>query len=201
MDGARQSAGDVRGRLLAAGAEVFVAQGFRDARLAQIAKLAGVSRSTLYEHFPGKEQLLLALNHQLIDALLAQMRATLGTAPTAREGIRDWLLTGIRPGERHRMLLKIIYADAVQPSLLLDRAATAQSIRDAQVWVREALARGIAAGEFRADMDVARTAHSLQNIHSLLTRQAVADYPLFEVGAHEEASILELLMRGLGTRD
>lgn len=45
------------------------------------------------------------------------------------------------------MLLKIIYSDAVQPSLLLDRAATAQSIRDAQVWVREALARGIAAGE------------------------------------------------------
>ena len=134
-------------------------------------------------------------------ATAAQMRATLGTAPTAREGIRDWLLTGIRPGERHRTLLKIIYADAVQPSLLLDRAATAQSIRDAQVWVREALARGIAAGEFRADMDVARTAHSLQNIHSLLTRQAVADYPLFEVGAHEEASILELLMRGLGTRD
>lgn len=201
MDSARQSAGDARGRLLAAAVEVFVAQGYREARLAQVAKLAGVSRSTLYAHFAGKEQLLLALNHQLIDALLAQMRETLGTAPSAREGIRDWLSTGIRPGERHRTLLKIIYSDAVQPSLLLDRAATARSIRDAQVWLREALARGVAAGEFRADMDVARTAHSLQNIHSLLTRQAVADYPLFDVGADDETTMLALLLRGLGARD
>lgn len=186
-----------RQRILDAAARSFITHGYRDARLAQIARVAGVSRSTLYEYFPGKEQVLIALNHQLIEVLVAQVRDTLGQAPSALDGIRSWLRTGVQPEATHRPLLKIIYADDVQPSLLLDRDATRRSICDAQKWVRRVLRQGIRAGELRADLAVPRTAHSLQNLHSLLTRQAVADYPLFDFGADKGETTIDIVLRGL----
>lgn len=184
-------------RLLDAAARSFVAQGYGNARLAQIAKMAGVSRSTLYEYFPGKDHLLIALNHLLIDVLVTQVRDTLAQAPTVLEGLRAWLRTGVRPQPTHRALLKIIYSDEVQPSLVLDREATAGSIRDAQKWVRQALRRGVESGELRADLVVSRAAHSLQNLHSLFTRQAVADYPLFDFGPDQGETMIDLILRGL----
>lgn len=189
-----------RQRILEAAALSFVSLGYRHARLAQVARSAGVSRSTLYEYYPGKEQLLIALNHWLIEVLVAQVRYTLESAPSTLEGIQRWLRTGVEPEAVHRPLLKIIYADDVQPSLLLDREATQRSIRDAQKWVRRALRRGIDAGELRADLGIAETAHSLQNLHSLFTRQAVADYPLFDFGPDKGATTIDIVLRGLRSR-
>lgn len=189
-----------RQRILEAAALNFVAQGYRDARLAAVARSAGVSRSTLYEYYPGKEQLLIALNHQLIEVLVAQVRDTLESACSPLAGIRQWLQTGVEPEAIHRPLLKIIYADDVQPSLLLDREATRRSIRDAQKWVRRALRRGIDAGELREDLGIPETAHSLQNLHSLFTRQAVADYPLFDFGPDRGRTTIDIVLRGLKRR-
>lgn len=42
-----------------------------------------------------------------------------------------------------------------------------------------------------------RTAHSLQNLHSLFTRQAVADYPLFDFGEDQGKTMIEMVLRGL----
>lgn len=52
------TAGEVRERLLNAAAEVFAERGYDGARVADIAKAAGVSNAALYAHFPSKAQLL-----------------------------------------------------------------------------------------------------------------------------------------------
>jgi TetR/AcrR family fatty acid metabolism transcriptional regulator len=188
---------DTRTRILDAAAKAFVTHGFGNTRLSQIAKMAGVSRSTLYESFPGKEQLLVAINHQVIEESLALVRDALDQAPSATEAIRRWLRSGIVLTDRYRNLLKIMHSDEVQPNLLLDREATLQSIQDAQKWLRQVLRRGIKDGEFRADIHINRTAHSLQNIHYLLTKQAAADHPLFDFGADGGETSIDLLIRGL----
>src|SRR5947208_14761544 len=58
-------------QLLSAAQEVFVAQGYHAAAMDDIADRAGVSKPVLYQHFPGKLDLYLALLDQFTDALLA----------------------------------------------------------------------------------------------------------------------------------
>ena len=55
-----------RAQLLASALEVFVAQGYHAAAMDDIADRAGVSKPVLYQHFPGKLDLYLALLDQLL---------------------------------------------------------------------------------------------------------------------------------------
>ena len=56
-----------RQQLLGAAQEVFVAQGYHAAAMDDIADRAGVSKPVLYQHFPGKLELYLALLDQHAD--------------------------------------------------------------------------------------------------------------------------------------
>src|SRR6201981_1081061 len=66
-----------RRQLLAAAQEVFVAQGYHAAAMDEIAERAGVSKPVLYQHFPGKLELYLALLAESVAALTATVRAAL----------------------------------------------------------------------------------------------------------------------------
>src|SRR5881409_2528956 len=63
-----------RKQLLAAAQDVFVAQGFHAAAMDDIADRAGVSKPVLYQHFPGKRELYLALLEQQVDELTDRVR-------------------------------------------------------------------------------------------------------------------------------
>jgi AcrR family transcriptional regulator len=66
-----------RAQLLESALEVFVAQGYHAAAMDDIAERAGVSKPVLYQHFPGKLELYLALLDKHCDALVAQVRGAL----------------------------------------------------------------------------------------------------------------------------
>src|ERR671913_2626713 len=66
-----------RKQLLAAAQEVFVAQGYHSAAMDDIAERAGVSKPVLYQHFPGKLELYLALVTTHVDLLIATVREAL----------------------------------------------------------------------------------------------------------------------------
>ncbi len=68
-----------REQLLGAAQEVFVAQGYHAAAMDDIAERAGVSKPVLYQHFPGKLELYLALLDQHCDALLQSVRSALAS--------------------------------------------------------------------------------------------------------------------------
>src|SRR5688500_16912946 len=56
-------------QLLRAAQDVFVAQGFHAAAMDDIADRAGVSKPVLYQHFPGKRELYLALLEEHVSEL------------------------------------------------------------------------------------------------------------------------------------
>jgi AcrR family transcriptional regulator len=56
---------------------VFVAQGYHAAAMDDIADRAGVSKPVLYQHFPGKLDLYLALLDASCDTIIANTRAAL----------------------------------------------------------------------------------------------------------------------------
>ena len=66
-----------RKQLLGAAQEVFVAQGYHAAAMDEIAERAGVSKPVLYQHFPSKLELYLALLDLHADALERQVRNAL----------------------------------------------------------------------------------------------------------------------------
>jgi len=66
-----------RKQLLEAAQEVFVAQGYHAAAMDDIAERAGVSKPVLYQHFPGKLELYLALLDVHCDALVDKVRTAM----------------------------------------------------------------------------------------------------------------------------
>jgi AcrR family transcriptional regulator len=68
-----------RAQLLASALEVFVAQGYHSAAMDDIAERAGVSKPVLYQHFPGKMELYLALLEQSSDQIIDQTRRALAS--------------------------------------------------------------------------------------------------------------------------
>src|SRR5213595_1234584 len=63
-----------RKQLLAAAQEIFVAQGYHAAAMDDIAERAGVSKPVLYQHFPGKLELYLALLDTHAEVLIGKIR-------------------------------------------------------------------------------------------------------------------------------
>ncbi len=77
--GARLPRKERRAQLLESALEVFVAQGYHAAAMDDIAERAGVSKPVLYQHFPGKLDLYLALLDSSCDAIIDNCRAALAS--------------------------------------------------------------------------------------------------------------------------
>jgi AcrR family transcriptional regulator len=74
-------------QLLAAAQEVFVAQGYHAAVMDEIAETAGVSKPVLYQHFPSKLDLYLALLDRHCDDLVARVRAALDSTTDNKQRV------------------------------------------------------------------------------------------------------------------
>src|SRR5437762_5651010 len=77
-----------RRQLLDAALEVFVAQGYHAAAMDDIAERAGVSKPVLYQHFPGKLELYLALLDTHCDAFAEKIRAAMTSTNDNAERVR-----------------------------------------------------------------------------------------------------------------
>jgi AcrR family transcriptional regulator len=76
-----------RQQLLGAAQEVFVANGYHAAAMDDIAERAGVSKPVLYQHFPGKLDLYLALLDEQVDRLARQVQAALASTTDNKERV------------------------------------------------------------------------------------------------------------------
>ena len=143
------------GELLAAAIELFVSRGFAATRLEDVAKLAGVSKGTLYLYFENKEALFTAVIREGILPVLAE----------------NELIAAQHAGSAFELLRKLLdnwwtkigqTAYAGIPKLMVAEAANfpevaqfyyEQVISRGRALIGAALARGMASGEFR-EMDI-----------------------------------------------
>ena len=82
-----------RRQLLAAAQEVFVANGYHAAAMDDIAERAGVSKPVLYQHFPSKLDLYLAILDTHADALIDAIRTGLSVTDDNKLRVHN-VLTG-----------------------------------------------------------------------------------------------------------
>jgi AcrR family transcriptional regulator len=76
-----------RRQLLGAAQEVFVAQGYHAAAMDEIAERAGVSKPVLYQHFPGKLDLYLALLDESAEELVGIVREALSSTTDNKQRV------------------------------------------------------------------------------------------------------------------
>src|ERR1044072_3677592 len=77
-----------RKQLLPAAQQIFVAHGYHAAAMDDIAERAGVSKPVLYQHFPGKLDLYLALLDQHCESLIQAVRNALASTTDNKQRVR-----------------------------------------------------------------------------------------------------------------
>ncbi|WP_026310515.1 TetR/AcrR family transcriptional regulator [Parafrankia elaeagni] len=99
-----------RFQLLGAAREVFVAQGYHAAAMDEIAERAGVSKPVLYQHFPGKLDLYLALldehSERLISAVRAALASTSDNHVRVERSVRAYFDFVSDPSGAHQLVLE-----------------------------------------------------------------------------------------------
>ncbi len=113
-----------------------------DAGLEAVAVAAGVTRQTVYAHFPSREQLLLAVVDRVTEEAAAAMDAVeLDTGPAA-EALMRLLEAGMKAARRYPVLLQRIAALRVSPPADRDRH------RPVADRIEQVILRGRESGEF-----------------------------------------------------
>ena len=116
-----------RKQLLGAAREVFVAQGYHAAVMDEIAERAGVSKPVLYQHFPSKRDLYLALLEQHTDELVAATREALASTTDNKQRVAASLAAFFAfidsESESFRLVFESDFTSDPQVRELLDRVA------------------------------------------------------------------------------
>lgn len=138
---------ETRLRLVSAGAKVFAAHGVQGARIADIAREAGVAMGTLYTHFPDKDALFAEVMRAGKEIVLSGLAAAREASPT-RAGRDRAAMEGVVAfaqlyGPLFRLLLSRGAGDAEQRSVV-------DAITELRV---EELVAGQAEGWARAGLD------------------------------------------------
>lgn len=169
-----------REHILEAARGCFGRQGFAGATVETIASSAGVSNGLLYQFFDGKEALF-----QVVVA----------------DVVRDWVRAMVprpeetlSPGEKLEAMLRRSFefcrSEPLLPAILtgdelleLGRIGNPdrKRIHDHRDLIANLLRDGIAAGEFRADLDVASVADLIQQLHIDYSTRAYRREPEFPV--------------------
>src|SRR5690625_4616930 len=86
--GVRMPRDERRAQLLEAAKHVFVGNGYHAAAMDDIAERAGVSKPVLYQHFPGKLELYLALLDTHGNELVDRVRSAIESTPDNKQRVR-----------------------------------------------------------------------------------------------------------------
>lgn len=103
---------DTKRAILDAAVRLFVAKGFEETSLREIADAVGITKPSLYYHFASKLELLVAIVDPLLDDLRALADEVEQMTPDA-EGRRTILQTYIRTMIRHRDAGEMMLRNAV----------------------------------------------------------------------------------------
>src|SRR5690625_698269 len=135
----------VRAKLFGALSQLMAESGFDTITLAQIAALAGVGRTSVYNHFPDKEAMLVAFIEHETEVFLDDLRLGLDQIADPQEQLRAYV--------REHINLTPSYHLAPGPELrsvvsFTTRARLRDHVTQIEGVLRQILADGIASGRF-----------------------------------------------------
>jgi AcrR family transcriptional regulator len=147
-----QSKTENRRRLLDAAAAEFARKGLDDANINEISLAAGFAKGTVYNHFPSKEALFLAVVEEACQLAADGASDVSAEAPT-QERLRAALASDVEWARAHEAFARVLVREVLTPNprfyqRVLEAAAPFITR------IREILADGVERGEVRADIPV-----------------------------------------------
>lgn len=113
--------------IVEAAAQTFERLGYEGATTNRVAERAGVSIGSLYQYFPNKDALLVALIEAHLDDAVARLRPVLGgllaDPPPVPEGVDRLLGAMVELHAARPALHRVLLDDAPRPATLRDRLA------------------------------------------------------------------------------
>ncbi len=89
--------------------EVFVARGYHAAAMDEIAERAGVSKPVLYQHFPGKQELYLALLDESVERLVEAVGNAIRSTTDNRQRVNATFAAYFGYVAEHRGTFKLVF--------------------------------------------------------------------------------------------
>jgi len=138
-----------RQEIMSAARALFIAKGLRNTTLDEIAESSAFGKGTIYNYFTNKDDLFLAIIHQLIDETFSATRAAMSTAP---EGARAKLFAYALASVSHFHANDEVFVMILREHNQLDSKSIAQFVdrfQEKLSLIAEPLAADVRAGRIR----------------------------------------------------
>ena len=139
------SAADRREAILVAARSAFAERGFHETSLDSVAERAGVSKALLYDHFPSKRELYVAMLEMHVHELVERISGAVAGAEPGEPRMRAGLGAFFGFVEERRGAWRIMFRNSDDPdvSIRLDRLRDEVAAAIAQLMSEEAAAKGL----------------------------------------------------------
>lgn len=157
-----EGSGDARERLIAGTRELLWDRGYVGTSPTAIWRASGVGQGSMYHHFHGKPDLVLAAEQRAAAAMQQQIRESFAGDGSAYERISAYLLR-----ERDALRGCPIGRLVADPEIAADerlRAPVRETFAVLHACLESAIEEGKAAGEFEAGLDARETASALSAV-------------------------------------
>jgi TetR/AcrR family transcriptional regulator, cholesterol catabolism regulator len=187
-----------RDALVQIAAELFAERGYRATTVRHIGDAAGVLSGSLYHHFDSKETILDELLSSYLDELLDTYRAIVKAGERPVATLRELVRASFRSLSEHRAAITVLQNERNLLHALPRFGYLTKSEEEVRrIWIG-VLRDGMAAGEFRSDLDPVITYRFLRDSVWVAVRWFRPHAPLSadELADHYLTMILEGLTQG-----
>ncbi|MBW0104816.1 TetR/AcrR family transcriptional regulator [Pseudonocardia sp. KRD291] len=174
--------GEVRARVFAALREQLYERGFGSVTLSRVAAAAGVGRTSIYNHFPDRQSLLVAFVEHEAQRYVSDLDAGMRAAGSPTERLAVFARMQLQRLSEFHLPPGQALAGALDPSAYRRIAAHADPITGRLAAI---VADGVAAGEMAAgDPDVL-----VAMVSAALSARQIVDVPADELPASIESAV------------
>jgi TetR/AcrR family transcriptional regulator, fatty acid metabolism regulator protein len=164
-------------QILQAAEQVFARKGYHDATISDVARQAKVSDATIYEYFSSKEDLLFSLPGKTARRGKENLEQVLPFIRSYADKIRAYIYNHLNFYQNHPDYASVAIL-ILKPNRKFVETEAYRDVQDLSRVLLQVIQEGIAAGEFRSDLDplLARSA-ILGTIEHLVIRQVLLGKP------------------------
>jgi len=142
----RTQGGDKRERILDAAERVFAEHGFYTAKVADIARHAGVADGTIYLYFKSKDDLLISLFESRMERVCRDLTTAVAAVAGAPERLRAFVRTYLEMVRQNPKVAEVLTIELRQSSKFMKEYANPRFAELLKI-VAQVVADGQAAGE------------------------------------------------------
>ena len=186
---------DKRQRILRAAVDVFAEHGYFNAKVAQIAKAAGVADGTIYLYFQGKEDLLITIFREHTRSYLAELERRMADVEPAEDRLRTAVRHHLETLGRDRALAVVSQVE-LRHSLKFLSLFSQQEVADYLNVIRKIVEHGQESGAFRRNVHPQLAAKAIFGVIDEMVTSWMLSEKDYDLAAQSE-QVADLILTGL----